>query len=59
MTHTLEIYRNAYTGGFDGVCECSTPSYEDGWEGVVSFFGLSEDEVEDQHHDHLLEEGLV
>lgn len=56
--HELEIYPNKYTGGLDGICGCSTMHYEDGWEGQVSFFGNTEEEVKDQHWDHLLEEGV-
>lgn len=59
MEHKLEMYQNRYTGGIDGVCSCSSPHYEDGWSGQVSFFGSTEQEVQDWHHDHLIEEGAA
>ena len=55
LGHEIEIEQNIYTLGYEGFCECSDPNYEDGWAGQVVFAGNTEQEILDQHHDHLLE----
>ena len=53
--HEIEVEREMYGSGFIGFCECSDPDWVDeGWSGQVSFYGSSEQDVLDQHHDHLL-----
>lgn len=55
--HELEIQRNPYTLGYEGVCECSDPDWTgDGWEGQVQFLGDTKQEVLNYYLDHLLEE---
>ena len=45
-----------YGAGYLGFCSCSDPDWiDDGWSGQVAFYGSSEQDVLDQHHDHLLE----
>lgn len=56
LGHDLEMYSDFYSRGWVGVCDCSSPDWvDDGWEGQVQFYGDSEQEVIDLHHDHLLE----
>lgn len=45
-----------YLGAYDGFCSCSSPDYEDGWYGEVGIYGVSEQDVYNWHHDHVLEE---
>lgn len=56
MYHDLEVEQNIYGLGFEGSCECSDPDWTgDGWDGQVSFFGTTKQEVLNQYLDHLLE----
>lgn len=55
LGHKIEIEQNIYTLGYEGFCECSDADYEDGWSGMVVFSGNTQQDVLDQHHDHLLE----
>lgn len=55
--HKLEAYRNPVGWGWVGSCECSDPSYEDGWFGQVSFAADSREELEDYYQNHLIEVG--
>lgn len=56
LGHKIEVGREMYGAGFIGFCECSDPDWVDeGWSGQVVFAGNTEQEVLDQHHDHLLE----
>lgn len=57
MDHMLTIEKNYYTGGFSGYCDCSDPDWtDDGWDGQVWFEGLTQQEVIDLHHDHVIHE---
>ncbi len=56
LGHRIEVEREMYGSGFMGFCNCSDPDWsEGGWSGQVAFYGYTEQEVLDQHHDHLLE----
>ena len=57
--HELEYEQNVYVGGYVGSCSCSDPDWEDSWSGHVTFSGYTEQEITDQHFDHLLEEGVL
>lgn len=57
--HILTIDNGSYGAGFIGTCECSDPDFlDDSWVGVVNFFGYSKADIIDQHHDHLIKEGV-
>lgn len=56
LGHKIEIEREIYGAGFIAFCECSDADWVDeGWSGQVVFYGSSEQDIIDQHHDHLLE----
>lgn len=58
MEHELITYQSiGINGAFDGACSCSDVDYDDGWYGEVGIYGVTEQEVEDWHHDHVLEAG--
>lgn len=60
MEHMLVIEENRYVGGFDGYCECLDPDWDgESWEGFTSYHADTQQDIIDQHHDHLLEAGVT